>query len=495
MAISKILYIRSCGKGYAGKHLRQAIDYIKVPDKTNDGLWVSAVNCQADRAYEQMHATKVQFGKTDKRQGYHLIISFQEGEVDGQTAFEIMGRFVKEYLGKEYEAIYAVHDNTEHVHGHVIFNSVSFWDGKKYRYEKRDWEKKIQPITNRLCEEYGLSTIEISEDRVQSSERYKEWNDFRDGRFVWVDMIRRDLDACILRAADYADFLHLVLEMGYEVKNGEPGSGKYLAVKPMGLSRFRRCRALGEEYSEERIRERILSENLSTYQKEFRKAPYIGYCRVKHYKRAKLSGLQKRYFAKLYRCGRLKKRPYSQAWRYRDEIRKMYKLQEDYLFLVRHNVKNIAGVTAVAADITDKKAEVSKEKSRVYKGRERMKPLFELVRELTELQVMENCYQKGDRFFEQEHQRYQTLAEILSKKGYSVLQVEELRVHYTSEIARIRDMEKAVGKEKRIAERILKELQRSDAERQMQKQQLQEQKLHEQEGRENKEGKNRQPER
>ena len=168
----------------------------------------------------------------------------------------------------------------------------------------------------------------------------------------------------------------------------------------------------------------------------------------------------------------------------------MKKLQEDYLFLVRHDVQEINGVAAVAADMTDKKAAVSKEKSRVYKGRERMKPLFVLARELTELQVMENCYQKGALFFEQEHLRYQALAESLSKKGYSVLQVEELRAHYTGEIARVRDLEKSVEKEKRIAERILEELQRSDAERLVQGQ-----RSYEQERRGHKEGKNRQPER
>ena len=69
------------------------------------------------------------------------------------TAFEITRRFVEEYLGKSYEAVYVVHDNTAHVHSHIVFNSVSFVDGKKYRYEKGDWAKYIQPITNNLCQE------------------------------------------------------------------------------------------------------------------------------------------------------------------------------------------------------------------------------------------------------------------------------------------------------------------------------------------------------
>ena len=97
---------------------------------------MGAVNCQADMAFEQMMDTKKQFGKTDKRQGYHIILSFKEDEVEPDRAFEITQKFVAEYLGDAYEAVFVVHDNTDHVHSHIVFNSVSFVDGKKYRYEK-----------------------------------------------------------------------------------------------------------------------------------------------------------------------------------------------------------------------------------------------------------------------------------------------------------------------------------------------------------------------
>ena len=99
MAISKILYIGDCGRGYAGKHLRQAIDYILEPEKTGQGQWIGGINCQPYKAYEQMKQTKKQFSKMNKRQGYHLILSFVEGEVDQETAFKIVEKFVEEYLG------------------------------------------------------------------------------------------------------------------------------------------------------------------------------------------------------------------------------------------------------------------------------------------------------------------------------------------------------------------------------------------------------------
>lgn len=463
MAISKILYIGDCGAGYAGKHLKQSLDYIVEEHKTGRGRWVSSLNCQPENVYEQMKQTKVQFGKTDQRQGYHMIISFVEGEVDAETAFEVIGKFAKEYLGQDYEALYAVHDNTEHIHGHIIFNSVSFRTGKKYRYQKGDWAKQIQPITNRLCEEYGLSTIEISEDRAKPSENYKEWNDFRDGKFVWADMIKRDIDACIMQAATYESFLSMLADMGYEIKNAYRSEGKYLAIKPMGLTRFKRCKSLGENYTEERIRERIETENLSTYRKlPKEQETKIVRCRVKRYKRAKLSGVQKKYFARLYRVGLLKKRPYSQAWKYRDDIRKMQKLQEEYLFLVRHDVQTAAQVAAVAENMTDKKKDTSREKSRIFKERARMKPLFDTVAELMELQEMENCYCNGEKLFEKEHRRYLELSGKLEREGYTVEQTKQLKEHYKNEIAKVREKEKAVAKEERIAGRIIRELLSTD---------------------------------
>ena len=457
MAISKILYIGSCGNSYAGKHLKQALDYIVAEHKTGEGRWVSSLNCQKDNAYEQMRQTKMQFGKADKRQGYHMIISFAEGEVDAETAFEVIGKFAEEYLGKDYEAVYSVHDNTEHIHGHIIFNSVSFRTGKKFRYEKGDWAEKIQPITNRLCEEYALSTIEIEQEHSEKSEHYKEWNDVKEGKVVWADMIKRDIDACILQSATYESFLSMLSTMGYEIKNATRSEGKYFAIKPMGMTRFKRCKSLGIDYTEERIRERIETENLSLHYKKEHKSKIVR-CKIKRYRRAKLSGIQKKYFKRLYRLRMLKKRPYNQAWKYREELRKMQRFQENYLFLVRHEVKASVELTAICENLEDKKKETAKEKSRIFKEQARMKPLFDIVAEQKELEEIESCYKRGELLFEEEHKRYGELSQKLKKEGYSVEQIEALQLHYRNEIARIREQEQAVRKEERIAKRLLEEL-------------------------------------
>ena len=425
------------------------------PEKTQGGRLVGAINCQADMAFEQMMDTKKQFGKTDKRQGYHIILSFKEDEVESDRAFEITQKFVAEYLGDAYEAVFVVHDNTDHVHSHIVFNSVSFVDGKKYRYEKGDWAKYIQPITNKLCQEYGLSIIDVEDgSKEKQHENYKDWSEYREGSFVWADMIKRDLDACILQANDFSGFLELLSEKGYEVKQG-----KYLAVRPQGMTRFRRCKTLGDNYSQEAIVERIAKEDLSFYrsQNEERQAAIVK-CYVRRYRRAKMSGLQKRYYAKLYRIGKLKKKPYSQVWKYRDDIRKMHKLQEQYLFLVRHKIESAEELVSVLDNLTDKKKEASKEKSKTYKAKERFKDIFDKAEQIRGLDDAESCYQSGDTFFEDEHNAWERLNTELLAQGYSVEEVESLRKKYESKYAQDCKAERAVSKELNLGRSIWKEL-------------------------------------
>ena len=267
-------------------------------------------------------------------------------------------------------------------------------------------------------------------------------------------MIKRDLDACILQATDYQQFLELLSDKGYEIKQG-----KYLSVKPSGMTRYRRCKTLGDAYSEEVIRERIVKEDLSFYSKQNSpQEAVLVRCRVKRYRRAKLSGLQKKYYAKLYRIGKLKKRPYSQVWKYRDDIRKMQRLQNEYLFLDRHDIHSAEQLAAVISSLTDKKKETSAEKSRIYKARERSRELFGIVDEMAEIEPAEKSYSRGDTFFKEEHDRWLELEASLKAQGYSLSEVEELRKHYKEEYANACAKERAVFKELKTGQSIWDEL-------------------------------------
>ena len=277
MAISRILHINS-HEHSSSSHLQVAINYILKDEKTMNGLLTGSVNCIKEDAYENMKATKKLFGKTDKRQGYHLIISFEENECDENTAMKVIQEFVNEYLESDYEAVYAVHNNTSHIHGHIIWNSVRFTDGYKYHYKKGDWERDIQSRVDRICEKYGLNKLEVRKDKEEIKNN-KEWDQLKDGPFVWNDQIKKDIDANIIRAYDFESFIAGLENQGYQIKYG-----KYLAIKPPEMKKFRRLKTLGEGYSEEEIKVRITKEDLKSY----RRSEIIGAPRINSFKSGRI---------------------------------------------------------------------------------------------------------------------------------------------------------------------------------------------------------------
>ncbi|GFI16644.1 hypothetical protein IMSAGC009_01810 [Lachnospiraceae bacterium] len=232
-------------------HLANAISYITDEEKTQNGALVGSHNCNADTALQEMLATKRKYGKLDKRQGYHFIISFKKQEVRPETAMEITQKFVEKYFRDDFQCLYATHDNTDHVHSHILFNSVSWRTGKKYRYEKGDWAKEIQPIVNELCKEYGLSIQDIE---VGTEEKpLKKWDKTRQGIFKWNHQIRLDVEDSISFATGYDNFLKLMELKGYETK--QQSGGTYL--KPMGEKRFVRLTDISAHYTKESIEDQI----------------------------------------------------------------------------------------------------------------------------------------------------------------------------------------------------------------------------------------------
>lgn len=452
MAVTKILAIGESRNGAKGRHLENAIRYILEPKKTQAGHFVSAVNCQPERAFAQMVSTKEDFGKTDKRQGYHIIISFEEEKLDPAVAFEIVGRFVKEYLGSGYEAVYAVHDNTPHTHGHIILNSVNCITGKKYRYEKGDWAKTIQPITNRLCEEYGLSAIDIGMETKKGHTNEKGWKRTQGKQPVRMEMIRRDLDACVMQAGSYEEFLGLLHGLGYETKQG-----KYLSVSPPGAGRFCRCKpdTLGEDYTMERIRERIGEETLvrrhSGRKEKDAAEPAVIPAEERFLRRTRLTGIQKAYYAKVCRIRRLKRLPYSQAWKYRDEIRKLEQVQERYLFLVKNDIHDISRLAEAEESLREKQREADRERRLVLKEKKRFSGLFEKSDRMQELLPAENSFRGGDDFFLREHEEYTRLSEELQGEGYTAETLGIIRRRLDDKLSGINEKRKAVRKDLKMA--------------------------------------------
>lgn len=250
MAISKLLHMKQC-EGSWSKHLKNAIEYIMNPEKTNGNIAVNQAiklsQITPENIYKTMMQTKKMFGKEWGRQGYHFVVSFHEKDnITPFDALKVMDEIQREYLQDDYECVYAVHTNTEHLHGHLIFNSIDRFQGKKYHYKKGDWEKDILPCVNKVCRRWGLRELKL--------EKEKKPEKVQQHQNKWDNFFRDELDDMINKVGSYEEFILELKKRDYEVKEG-----KYLSIRPRNMDRkkFRRTASLGEEYTIDRIRERI----------------------------------------------------------------------------------------------------------------------------------------------------------------------------------------------------------------------------------------------
>ncbi len=226
--------------------LNKSIDYIINPDKTNGKILVSSFACSAETAAVEFEWTKKNSEQQGGRLAYHLIQSFDIGEVDYDTAHEIGKKFADGVLKGKYEYVIATHIDKGHCHNHIIFNSVSFADKKKFHGASNIFHR-IQRESDRLCHEYGLSVVDQTKNKGKS---YSEYTANKEGT-SWKSLLRKRIDECILCSKDWDIFLSL-MGKNYEIKQG-----KYISFKAEGQERFIRSKTLGAEYSEERIKERL----------------------------------------------------------------------------------------------------------------------------------------------------------------------------------------------------------------------------------------------
>ena len=229
-------------------HLPAALGYIGDSVKTQ-GQLVTALNCGLDRPYQDMKETKRRWDKTGGVQGYHIIHSFAPGEVTAQAAHEAGVEFARRLLGDRFEAVVATHTDHEHLHCHVVFNSVSFLDGSRYRDDFKAYFHDIRGVSNAVSRERGLSVIE-PEGRGRP---YAEWAAEKQGRPTIRALVRADLDAALARAYTYKALLARLRELGYELREDR----KHPAVRPPGGSRFIRLDSLGPGYTVEDLKARV----------------------------------------------------------------------------------------------------------------------------------------------------------------------------------------------------------------------------------------------
>ena len=231
--------------------MSKAIAYILNPEKTDEKLLVSSYGCASETAAREFEWTR----KIAEQKGMnpvriiarHVIQSFEIGEVTPELAHEIGKQFADEILGGKYEYVLTTHIDKDHVHNHLIFNAVDFVDYHAYKSYKRIYYD-MREVSDRLCKENGLSVIPPSQNKGMS---YKEYTEAKRGT-SWKQKLKQTIDRLVITAKDYDDFLRLMQEAGYEIK-----TGKYISFRAKGQERFTRSKTIGENYTEERIKERI----------------------------------------------------------------------------------------------------------------------------------------------------------------------------------------------------------------------------------------------
>lgn len=463
----------SAKSGFKAKHLANAIDYITKPEKTEDGMYVSGHNCLPEYAMNQMLQTKQRFHKLDKRQGYHIIISFEEEKdtVDKDIAFNIIKQFTAEYLGEDFEAVCALHDDVDHhIHGHIVFNSVRCTgQGLKYEYKKGDWERYIQPLVNRICEEYQMATLDLEEVRRNRAKRNKkEWDQSKQGPFIWDEMIKKNIDQAIAVSGSYDEFLDILQELGYRVVRG-----KHDAVCPPGMARNRRLDTLKGDYTQSRIKERIqqresyvMEDNSSIQTLDIQTSSQNVTSRKKQ-----LNGYQRTYFARLYRLNVLRKRPNTEYWKYAEDIKEFHKLQEEYSFLSKYNIQNMQMLEERISVLKSTQQDISKQMKDGRKYWSEYKPVFELFRDYQEMQIGASLYkEEGYEEFKTDYEKSIEIAEIIGGYGYSISEIERLLMLKEQERSSFQNKIKEVRKDEWIGKRILSKELRHQKEREQKKQ-------------------------
>lgn len=253
------------GKRGGSRHLYNSIRYVLNPKKTGDGILVGGnVGTVPQEVYRAMLDTKEDWDKPDGRQGYHFVISFKPGETDEQTAYDVVKEFCEGYLGDKFDYVFSVHNDHKHMHGHIVFNSVNREDGYKYRYENGDWEKYIQPITDKICIRHDLSPLEFDKGK-RKGRSYAQWEAEKDGKPNWKKIIHADIDYAVGQTENEERFLELMKSMGYKIRKGNSEiHGIYFTFCAPGQTRGWRSYNLGQGYTYEDIQSRIRKEQYTS---------------------------------------------------------------------------------------------------------------------------------------------------------------------------------------------------------------------------------------
>ena len=352
MAITKILNIQESDGRNPASHLKNALEYIQNPDKTEECVLVGSINCLPDTAFEQMEETKNIFHKTGKRQGYHVIISFSpEKKVTAEQAMYVLEHFAKDVLGDDYEAVYAVHTDREHMHGHLIWNSVSMTTGKKYNSPKGNWKNHLQPITNKYCDELGLSIMPAEYSRNPKNISRDKW----EKEMSMKEIILRDAKMCAYAAGNVEHFKYLMKRLGYVFKKDA-----WMEVQAPGFRYYHKLAKLDEMFSEDMLRHHV--------DMPWMVKPYFYSSDIRGLHRAKLSSFQKKFYAKLYRLRIVEQKRFAVGGaKYTEDLKRFHQLQDEYLLIVNNDIKSVVDLVDFINEQEEKIQQIEDRQHEIYR--------------------------------------------------------------------------------------------------------------------------------
>ena len=316
--------------------LQDALDYAANRDKTEQSCFESSYACTLETAFADMRQTKERWHKLGGVQGYHLVQSFAAGEVTPELAHRIAKELADRVLGGRYEYVIGTHLNTGHIHSHIVWNSVSRVDGKKYRSNYKSYVTEIRAVSDELCRKYKLSVID-TENSKHVAKPYVEWLAEKNGQPTWRTAIRQDVDEAIQQSLTWRQFLNALERNGYEVRMGR----KYPVLRPPGKERFVRFKTLGKRYTPEAIQTRILYPQFNRCFVE--NSPRVQYGRLHGGKpRRKLTGLRALYYRYLYELGAIPRKPRRPSYVVRQDAYKLDQRIRQMEFLSKHNIDTLA---------------------------------------------------------------------------------------------------------------------------------------------------------
>lgn len=443
MAVTKILARRG--------GLAQAIAYVVNGDKTEEQVLTAAQGCSLGSACAEMQDTKIRWNKTDGVQIYHIIQSFRPGEISPELALEIAQEFAREHL-PGYQAVIGIHTDREHIHAHIVFNSVNQLTGEKYHSNARSYYQQIRGISDRLCREHGLSVIMTGEPSKAVS--YIEWLRQSKGQPTFRSMLEADLRTAIQDANDLGHFFLLMEHMGYEIRHGDR-----LGFRLRGQERFMYPGRRDPLFTEDGIRAAIQG-NLAEIEAGHRPA-VIQRAKYRPYrKHPKYTGFLALYIHYLYLLGKIGQRQYPPRMtpHLRQEVMRFEQYQVQFVFLRENNIVTQADMDAVQSRTEESLAKLMKQRTILNVRKKRRQHLYTALADAEALAPSKALYEEGLTGMEAEFEKYMEAVKQLKDCGISAERLTEEKAEIYEQLASLNREIRAERRKLKLCQEIRQQI-------------------------------------